>query len=379
MSSAAGAWRATLVAALFTLLLIAAPAQAIPGDGAFDASRLPAATAELVDAAAVPPGFTESVAISGLTAPTAVRFAADGRVFVAEKSGLIKVFDSLSDPTPTVFADLRTNVHNFWDRGPARLSPSTPTSRPTAVRVRPLRLRPALGGTAPRWGARRDLRPLPDPPGRDRPTAAWSAAGCRGCTVVRRLETAEQVLVEDWCQQYPSHSHRQPRSSGRTARCTSAAATARASPSPTTARTAIPHEPVRRPADRRRRHADAADRRGRRAAQPGPAARAATRPGLDGTVIRGQPGDRRRRCRTTRTSASADPNARRIIAHGLAQPVPHRPSAPGTNEMWVGDVGWNTLGGDRPDHRAADAVVENFGWPCYEGTGRQAGLRRRST
>ena len=42
-------------------------------------------------------------------------FAADGRVFVAEKSGLVKVFDSLGDTTPTVFADLRTQVHNFLD------------------------------------------------------------------------------------------------------------------------------------------------------------------------------------------------------------------------------------------------------------------------
>ena len=66
---------------------------------------------------------------SGLTNPTVVRFASDGRVFVAEKSGLIKVFDSRRDPTPTVFADLRTNVHNFWDRGllGMALHPNFPT------------------------------------------------------------------------------------------------------------------------------------------------------------------------------------------------------------------------------------------------------------
>ena len=56
---------------------------------------------------AVPAGFTETVAFSGLTAPTSIRFASDGRVFVAEKSGLIKVFDDLTATTPTVFADLR--------------------------------------------------------------------------------------------------------------------------------------------------------------------------------------------------------------------------------------------------------------------------------
>jgi len=34
----------------------------------------------------------------------AMEFAADGRVFVAEKSGRVKVFDSLTDTTPTLFA-----------------------------------------------------------------------------------------------------------------------------------------------------------------------------------------------------------------------------------------------------------------------------------
>ena len=46
-----------------------------------------------------------------------VRFAPDGRVFVATKSGIINVFDSLDDTTPTQFADLRSKVHDYWDRG----------------------------------------------------------------------------------------------------------------------------------------------------------------------------------------------------------------------------------------------------------------------
>jgi hypothetical protein len=61
---------------------------------------------EAAPGATLPSGFQELTAFSGLTNPTVVRFASDGRVFVAEKSGLIKVFDSLSDPTPTLFADL---------------------------------------------------------------------------------------------------------------------------------------------------------------------------------------------------------------------------------------------------------------------------------
>ncbi len=41
--------------------------------------------------------FEDTVVLTGLESPTAVRFAADGRVFVAEKSGVIKLFDSLDD------------------------------------------------------------------------------------------------------------------------------------------------------------------------------------------------------------------------------------------------------------------------------------------
>jgi glucose/arabinose dehydrogenase len=42
--------------------------------------------------AATLPGFQQTIVYTGLDHPTAVRFSPDGRVFVAEKSGLIKVF-----------------------------------------------------------------------------------------------------------------------------------------------------------------------------------------------------------------------------------------------------------------------------------------------
>src|SRR5580765_7209241 len=83
-----------------------------------------------VHAQTLPAGFQQTAVFTGLTQPTAVKFARDGRVFVAEKSGLIKVFANLGDTTPTVFADLRTNVHNFWDRGllGLELHPDFPTT-----------------------------------------------------------------------------------------------------------------------------------------------------------------------------------------------------------------------------------------------------------
>src|SRR3954468_23908638 len=163
-------------------------------------------TAPAVHAATYPDGFSEQTVFSGLTNPTAIRFAPDGRVFVAEKSGLVKVFDSLSDPQPDVFADLRTQVHNFWDRGllGMALDPGFP-ERPYVYVL--YTHDAAIGGTAPRWGtpgATSDGCPTPPGPTDD------------GCVVSGRLSrlTAsgntmtgnEQVLVEDWCQQYPSHS-----------------------------------------------------------------------------------------------------------------------------------------------------------------------------
>ena len=73
-------------------------------------AALVAAPSPSAQATALQPGFNESVVFSGMTEPTDLAFTPDGRVFVAEKSGLIKAFSSLSATTPTVAVDLRTQV-----------------------------------------------------------------------------------------------------------------------------------------------------------------------------------------------------------------------------------------------------------------------------
>jgi glucose/arabinose dehydrogenase len=123
--------------------------------------------------ATLPANFQESVVFSGLDRPTAVRFASDGRVFVAEKRGLIKVFDNLSDTTPTVFADLRTNTHDFWDRG--MLGLALDPNFPTAPYVYVSYTYDAPPGRPRRCGTTR-ARHRPE----RRPTGAWSQVGCRG-------------------------------------------------------------------------------------------------------------------------------------------------------------------------------------------------------
>ena len=71
-------------------------------------------------------------------------------------------------------------------------------------------------------------------------------------------------------------------------------------------------------------------------------------------------------------AASPDPNKRRVIAYGLRNPFRFE-LRPGTDELWLGDVGWSAW--EEIDRIADvdDATVENFGWPCYEGVARSSG------
>src|SRR5690606_10766731 len=68
-------------------------------------------------AQALPEGFRFERLIEGLNLPTSVEFARDGRIFVTEQRGVVKVYDSILDTSPDVFADLRTQVHAVGDRG----------------------------------------------------------------------------------------------------------------------------------------------------------------------------------------------------------------------------------------------------------------------
>ena len=91
--------------------------------------------------------------------------------------------------------------------------------------------------------------------------------------------------------------------------------------------------------------------------------------GLSGTILRLDP-DTGAAMADNPNAGSPDPNARRIVAYGLRNPF-RITVRPGTNEIWAGDVGWreweeiNRL-------ETPTGTVRNFGWPCYEGAGRQS-------
>jgi glucose/arabinose dehydrogenase len=71
--------------------------------------------------------------------------------------------------------------------------------------------------------------------------------------------------------------------------------------------------------------------------------------------------------------ASSNANERRVVANGLRNPFrfTHRP---GTNEVWVGDVGARIHEEINRLASPTDGSVDNFGWPCYEGPDREPGF-----
>ena len=112
--------------------------------------------------AAVPAGFSDTVVISGLNTPTAVRFASDGRIFVAQKNGQIYSFDAAGG-SKTLFADLSTGVLSYWDRGLLGLALAPNFPNDPAVYVLYTYDAP-VGGTAPKWN---DACPTPPGPTTD--------------------------------------------------------------------------------------------------------------------------------------------------------------------------------------------------------------------
>jgi glucose/arabinose dehydrogenase/PKD repeat protein len=321
----------------------------------------------------LPAGFQDSVAFGGLTNPTAVQFSKDGRVFVAEKSGLIKVFDNLSDTTPTTFADLRTNVHNSWDRGMLGMviDPNYPTNPYVYVLYTH---DAAIGGTAPRWGtAGATSDGCPTPPGNtdDGCVVSGRLSRLQADPTTNTMSGPEQVLIEDWCQQYPSHSVGSLVFGSDGALYVSGGDGASFNFADY-GQDGNPLNPCGDPPV------------GVGGTQTAPTAeggalrsqdlRTSGDPvGLSGSILRVDPATGNA-LPNNPLIGNSDPNARRIIAYGLRNPFRQTLVArPGTDEIWVGDVGWGVWEEINRITNPTDSTVENFGWPCYEGNGRQAG------
>jgi glucose/arabinose dehydrogenase len=321
-------------------------------------------------ASIMPSGFQDTVVLSGMTNPTVVQFAPDGRIFVGQKNGMIKVFASLTDTAPVTFADLSTEVDDYWDRGllGLALDPAFPT-RPYVYVL--YTYDAAIGGTAPTWNDA-----CPTPPGPTTDGCLVSARVSKLTASGSTMTGAEQVLVEDWCQQFPSHSigtllfgrdgklyvgggdgasfnnvdygqYGATYAGDKANPCGDPPAPAGTALSPPTAEGgALRSQSVRR--------------------TDGPAT-------LDGAILRIDP-DTGQGLPDNPYGSSADANARRIVGYGLRNPFRFT-QRPGTDELWIGDVGWNTWEEINRLTAPTGSASRNFGWPCYEGAGAQSGYQ----
>jgi PKD repeat protein len=371
-----------LLVALGVALLSAAPVSAAPppsqergGEVLGHATRSAAPTSPAV-AAAVPSGFSDTAVWSGLTLPTAIAFAPGGKVFVGEKGGIVKVFDSLLDTTPAQVVDLHPQVQDFWDRGLLGLAvdPGFGSVGRNFIYVLYTHDHNPEGSPAS-WG---DTCPTPPGPTTD------------GCTVTGNLSRipvdpatgvatgGEQPLItDDWCQQFPSHSigHLAFGPDGNLYVTGGDGASfnnadwgqfggGAGSPTPPNP-CGDPPSPVGTALSPPTAEGGALRSQSPRRVAGHPILLGGAVLGVDPATGNGVAGN------PMYNSANPSSDASRIIGYGLRNPFRFT-FRPGTSELWVGDVGWNTWEEVNRMTSPTPSTAVNFGWPCYEGAGRQS-------
>jgi glucose/arabinose dehydrogenase/PKD repeat protein len=304
----------------------------------------------------LPDGFAETTvySVSG-DYLTAMRFAPDGGVFAAGKSGVVFHW-APGKTTPTVFADLRRQTFDGWDRGITGLAidPQYDAGRPYVYVAYTLDQAPG-SSLIPAWGDSCPLFPEVD------------QAGCPAMGRVSRLapDGRETVLLEGFCDQSLSHSTGALAfgpdgdlyvSVGDGASYDDVDWGQNANPCgdpPSPAGTSLAPPGAQGGALRAQSY---------RRPTPLPAS-------LDGAILRLDP--------DTGLAAAGNPGGpddvrRRIVAYGFRNPF-RMAFRPGTSDLWLGDVGFGTW--EEIDRVPDVARVRNYGWPCYEGRARQAGYQ----
>ncbi len=365
------------------------PAPSAPGLFATSTGPVKPRSVKPTATSTLPAGFVDSTLFSGLSEPTKIQIASDGRVFVAQKNGLILEFQSLNDPNPpTVWADLRSEVDDYWDRGllGLALSPNFVTDHTLYVQYgwdhNPVSDMPGNPyGTPVSWN---DV--CPGPP-------AGPGSTTDGCTILGRIsritgvpsgtplgQANETVLVAGFCQQYPSHSN-DDLWFGSDGDLYSTAGEGASFLSfdygelgGTTNPLITPVNPCGDPVagDIGTAQTLPAAEGGSLRAQSIRRVEGTSDAVLNGSLLRIDP--------TTGYGVPGNPyytgdgnnNASRILAFGLRNPFRFT-FQPGKNTVWIGDVGENTWEEIDRLPLPATAGANNFGWPCDEGAGAHPG------
>jgi glucose/arabinose dehydrogenase len=308
---------------------------------------------------ALPQGFSDRVVYRGLDAPTAIAIAPHGVRFVGEKDGVIVRYDGPGDTTPRMVADLSDKVMSAYDRGleAIALDPGYP-ERPYLYAS--YTYDGSIGGPFPKWGTAGSGRedrcvpatgpnPPPDPGLEDGCQVSGRVAQLR--LNGRGIVDSENVILEDWCQQFTSHSM------GGIAFDRSGALLVGGGEG-----ASFDHTDEGDLGTPQNRCSDPAGQGGALRAQD--LVTPADPVGLSGTVVRVDPDTG---APLPDNPSLAPGNDGRIVAFGLRNPfrIAFRPH---TDELWIGDVGWQ--GFEEVNQTTLDQR-RDFGWPCYEGPAPQ--------
>jgi glucose/arabinose dehydrogenase len=331
------------------------------------------------DAPSLPPGFTSTPVITGLTLPTAMAFSPDGKVYVAQKSGLIRVYPNASTNNGTVFKDLSSRTFNNYDRGflgltvDPRLGDGTGHDFVYALYAKDA----PPGQNPPVWSDS-----CPSPPGPHTDGCVVSGTLSRIPVNANGTAGAEQILIDNqWCQQFTSHSVGHLAfgpdgylyvSGGEGASYNNADWGQFGG---TLSGTPTPKNPCGDPPGGVGVANTQPTARGGSLRSQSPRRPAGEPRLLNGALLRvdpatgnGVPGN------PMYDASSPSSNASRIISFGMRNPYRYT-FRPGTSEIWIGDVGagsWEEI--DRLiDPTPTNAV--NFGWPCLENQTRNGGFR----
>ena len=324
----------------------------------------------------LPPGFQDEVVFEDLEQPTNFRFAPDGRVFVATKPGEILVYNSVNDPTPTVFADLRGDVYDHGDRGllGIELDPGFEVGRPYVYAL--YTWDHVLGEP---WD--------PEDPEYGKPGVSGDPE-CKGvnpsnsCLVSGRLvrleenlfdpdhaveeggRPQEKELLQGWCQQFDSHSIGELAFGKEGDLYVSGGDGASYESIPDYGQLGSPPNPCGDAPTPAGTAPSVAQRHEAR----GGALRSQNLSLLNGAILRVAP-DTGDAFPGNPLAGDGEANAQRTVAKGFRNPFRFT-FDPKTGEIYSGNVGSSEI--EEIDRfQVSPSALYNSGWPCYEGIQHQ--------